>query len=144
MGQSLPFTIGEPDHLTRIHMKLTLQDSGFAVTEEDEALTILHAPIGEHDWRAVLRQRSGSSLVARQRYAGDRLHHHGLANHGTADRPSPSDAAAFLEPHDADPVGLVPAQDMIADLVFTYVKSDVPAACALEHQHGTRCELRSR
>jgi hypothetical protein len=139
MGQSLPFTIGEPDHLTRIHMKLALQDSGFAVAEEDEALVISGWPIGEHDWRAVLRQRSGSGLVDGQRNAGDRLHHH-----GTADRPLPSDIAAFREPHDADPVALVRAQDMIADLVFTYVNSDVPAACALEHQHGTRCELRSR
>lgn len=59
MGQSKSFRIGETDHLTRIHMKLALQDSGFAVAEEDEALIILEAPTAEPDWRAFIPQRSG-------------------------------------------------------------------------------------
>jgi hypothetical protein len=64
MGKVEPFTIGEPDHLKRIHMMLALQDSGFVVVEAEDGLFILEGSILEPDWRALIRQRSGSGVAS--------------------------------------------------------------------------------
>jgi len=36
------FAFEEGDHLTRIHLKLALEDMGFVVSEEDETIHLLH------------------------------------------------------------------------------------------------------
>jgi hypothetical protein len=36
------FAFEEGDHLTRIHLKLALEDIGFVVCEEDETIHLLH------------------------------------------------------------------------------------------------------
>lgn len=34
------FSFREPDHLTRIHLKLALEDAGFAVREEETTIAL--------------------------------------------------------------------------------------------------------
>lgn len=34
------FAFQEPDHLTRIHLKLALEDAGFAVSEEEDTIAL--------------------------------------------------------------------------------------------------------
>jgi hypothetical protein len=83
-----------------------------------------------------------SGFVARQRNAGDRLHHYRLTDNGTAYWPAPGDTAALFEAHDADAVALVATEDVVAGQILAHVEADMPAASAVEHQYGSRCNLR--
>lgn len=38
------FALIEADHLTRIHLKLGLEDVGFAVTEQDDTIALIGTP----------------------------------------------------------------------------------------------------
>jgi hypothetical protein len=57
------FVFVEADHLTRIHLKLALEDVGFAVVEDAETIRIAAAedqpPVNPADWpqRIALHQR---------------------------------------------------------------------------------------
>ncbi len=41
------FSFDEPDHLTRIHLKLALQDMGFQIEEDEERLRLLSGDGGQ-------------------------------------------------------------------------------------------------
>ncbi|GAA0661476.1 hypothetical protein [Sphingomonas insulae] len=43
------FSFQEPDHLTRIHLKLALEDAGFAVSEDEDTIALRDAvrPVAE-------------------------------------------------------------------------------------------------
>ena len=40
------FAFQEPDHLTRIHLKLALEDAGFAVTEDADTIALSQVVAG--------------------------------------------------------------------------------------------------
>jgi hypothetical protein len=62
---------------------------------------------------------------------------------GAVDRPAPRNAAAPFKPHDADAVALVAAEDLVAGQIRPDVEADVSAVGAIEHEDGTRRQVRA-
>jgi hypothetical protein len=55
------FALVEADHLTRIHLKLSLEDVGFAVKEQDDTIALVGTPDPTVPTRSSAANDSGAA-----------------------------------------------------------------------------------